>query len=293
MRHRTGLVFIVAGVLLAAATTLLVIRLIDQMNQASRNAVRQVYVVTSNRDIPDQMVVGADALVVKPFPADFTPLGAVGSVEQAIGKFANGFIAKDQVILARQLVTVPPVVTLSNRIPPGKVAVWLPIPEVLASTNVLQPGDRIDILLSVPLGSGTGGSDPTAGPIGSPLSTQTTLQNIEVFRIGQEELNLNAAMNGTPAGQAPATVQTGQNGQTASGSQSAPGQRSASGANKAVGFLVDHQDAVIIKFVKDVGGTIDLVLRSAEEQQIVRTDAVTMDALADRFRFRVPQSLTR
>jgi hypothetical protein len=46
---------------------------------------------------------------------------------------------------------------------------------------------------------------------------------------------------------------------------------------------------VIIKFVKDSGGTIDLVLRSTEDQQVVRTEAVTMDNLVERFRFRVPQ----
>jgi len=58
---------------------------------------------------------------------------------------------------------------------------------------------------------------------------------------------------------------------------------------KTISVLVDHQDALIIKFIKDGGGTIDLVLRSSEDQQVVRTDAVTMDSLVERFRFRVPQ----
>ncbi len=53
-------------------------------------------------------------------------------------------------------------------------------------------------------------------------------------------------------------------------------------------MLVDHQDAVILKFVKDVDGIVDLVLRSADDAQIVRTDGVTPDALVDRFKFRVP-----
>ncbi len=48
-----------------------------------------------------------------------------------------------------------------------------------------------------------------------------------------------------------------------------------------------------MKFVKDAGGTIDLVTRSAEDQQTVRTDGVTLDSLADRFRFRIPQSVQR
>ena len=44
----------------------------------------------------------------------------------------------------------------------------------------------------------------------------------------------------------------------------------------------------MIKFIKDSGGTIDLVLRSSDDPQVVRTDAVAMDILTDRFRFRVP-----
>ena len=46
------------------------------------------------------------------------------------------------------------------------------------------------------------------------------------------------------------------------------------------------------KFIKDSGGTIDLVLRSTEDQQVVRTDAMTMDSLVERFRYRVPQPIT-
>ena len=42
------------------------------------------------------------------------------------------------------------------------------------------------------------------------------------------------------------------------------------------------------QFVKDVEGVIDLVLRSADDAQIVRTDGVSPDTLVDRFKFRVP-----
>jgi hypothetical protein len=111
------------------------------------------------------------------------------------------------------------------------------------------------------------------------LSTQTTLQNVEVYGIGTDEVSRAAVLNNTngqvaPPGTDPATAQQ----------QPRPAPTS-----KAVGFLVDHQDAVIVKFIKDSGGTIDFVVRSSEEHQIVRTDAMTTDAIAERFRFRVPQ----
>jgi hypothetical protein len=36
---------------------------------------------------------------------------------------------------------------------------------------------------------------------------------------------------------------------------------------------------------------VDLALRSSDEERIVRTDAVTVDSIAERFRFRVPQEV--
>ncbi len=38
---------------------------------------------------------------------------------------------------------------------------------------------------------------------------------------------------------------------------------------------------------------MDLVVRSAEEQEIVRTDPVALDSLIERFRFRVPTGAGR
>jgi len=279
MAHRSGLMLIVGGLVLAGLTSLMVIGLVQQSTAARNAPIRQVALVTATRDIVDQTTIPPDALIVKAFPADFAPTGAIADVNQAIGKLANGFIPKDQVVVAGQLTPVQPPANLSERVPPGKVAIWLPMPDLLAGAGVVKPGDRLDILLSVSIAGG-GGDQPEGGRQGGGLSTQTTLQNIEVFRIGQEELNLKVAPPPAPAGapnpNAPPTQ---------------PRANQPGPSAKAISFLVDHQDAVIIKFIKDSGGTIDLVLRSTEDQQVVRTDAMTMDSLVERFRYRVPQPI--
>jgi hypothetical protein len=114
----------------------------------------------------------------------------------------------------------------------------------------------------------------SSGKSADALSTQTTLQNVEVYRVGDNEL-------GQPAASAPA-----QNGGAATSTTANTGARS-------IGLLVNHQDAVTIKFVKDSGGTIDLVTRSKDDQQVGPTNGVTLDSLTDRFRFRVPQPVVR
>lgn len=277
MRHRAGIFLMLIGLLLAGLATLLVISIARQAAEASRTSIRQVAVVATTRDVPDQTLITADALVVKPFPAEFVPAGALASADQVVGKFANGFIAKDQLVVAGQVAPTRRSANLSDRVMPGKVVIWLPVPDLIALANIVRPGDRVDILLSI----GVAGDDPAAK---SNIATQTTIQNVEVFSLGQDE----AARAAVATAAAPPTTT-----ETVTGG---PGQTTVTRPQPAVitrsmAFLVDHQDAVIIKFIKDSGGIIDMVVRSTEEQQIVRTDAMTLDGLAERFRFRVPQPI--
>jgi pilus assembly protein CpaB len=275
MKKRTGIVLIAVGLALAGLTAFLVVGIIRQATAASHAQVRQVVVVTAKQDILQDTLLTADALEAKAFPADFAPKGAFSSVEDVLGKYARGFIPKGQIVVSGQLEFAPPALNISDRITPGMVVMWLPLPDVLLNQNVVKPGDRIDILLTAPIKSSDPGDKSTDA-----LSTQTTLQNLEVYRVGEDEL-------GQPAPTAAATTQK------STASLGVPSTSKPAANAKTLGLLVDHQDAVTIKFVKDSGGTIDLVMRSQDDPQVVRTDGVTLDSLADRFRFRVPQTVVR
>ncbi len=280
MRKHTGLFLILLGLVLAVATAVLVMRTVNQATEASRGGLAQASVVVANRSILDRTTITSDAVLLKSFPADFAPPGALGSVDQAVGKIARGFIATGQVLVADQVATSLPSPNLSARVPPGKVAIWLPMPPLLASAQVLKPGDHVDILLTLTLTGRSSDPNAASGP-----STQATLQNVEVFRLGEEEVGLDAPGPGLPTVPPPTGAQAPAAGSRQDAAQAKP-------AITVIGFLVDHQDALIIKFIKDSGGTIDLVLRSSDDQRIVRTDSITTDNLVERFRFRVPQPIT-
>src|SRR5207344_1946147 len=141
--------------------------------------------------------------------------------------------------------------SLSDRVPPGRVVVWMPMPDLLAGQVGFRPGDRLDILLSMTLNKAATGEQQSNS---QGLSTQVTLQNVEIFALGEQ----------IQAGAPPADKNAQQQ-------QRAPG-------GQPLALLVDHQDAIIIKYIKDSGGTIDLALRSSDEERIVRTDAVTVDS---------------
>jgi pilus assembly protein CpaB len=277
MKRRGALALMALGILLAAGASVLVLGIARQANEASRAVIPQVYVVMAAREIPDQAQVTPDALVVRPFPADFAPAGAIATPDQAVGKFAVSTIYKDQIILQGHVSVARKAPSMSDRVPPGKVVVWFPMPDLLAGNVGFRPGDRLDILLTLPIpAAGSTASTDNAplpgasmGASSSPksgASTQTTLQNVEIFALGErQEGGISAGPSGISA--------------------------KPSSGNQPLALLVDHQDAIIIKYIKDSGGTIDFALRSADEDKIVRTDAVTVDSIAERFRFRVPQEV--
>jgi pilus assembly protein CpaB len=261
MKRRGALALMALGILLAGGASVIVLGIARQAGEASRAVIPQVYVVMAAREIPDSAIVTPDALVVRPFPAEFAPVGAVSQPEQAVGKFAVGTIFKDQILMSGQVSTGRRAPSLSDRVPPGRVVVWMPMPDLLAGQVGFRPGDRLDILLSMTLNKAATGEQQSNS---QGLSTQVTLQNVEIFALGEQ----------IQAGAPPADKNAQQQ-------QRAPG-------GQPLALLVDHQDAIIIKYIKDSGGTIDLALRSSDEERIVRTDAVTVDSIAERFRFRVP-----
>ncbi|HEX2065616.1 MAG TPA: Flp pilus assembly protein CpaB [Candidatus Thermoplasmatota archaeon] len=271
--RRTGTLLIVCGIVLAGAAWLLVMHTVRQARaagaQAAAQRVPQVYAVTTVQDIPASTAIRPDAVAIKAFPAAFAPPGVVTGVDEVVGKFATTNIVKDQLVLNSQVSTTRLSPNLSASIPPGKVAYWMPMPELLALTGGIQPGDRLDILLSLKLTvpktlAGASREEVTS------ISTQTTLQNVEVFFVGSAmgaDLPSGTASGGTAAGTTP---------QGAS-------------PTKVIAFLLDHQEVLLAKFVKDSGGTLDLVLRSRNDQEVVTTEGVTADTLIDRFKFRVPE----
>lgn len=266
----------IAGVVLAMVAGLLVLSMTREA-QAERVAqVKQVLVVMASKDIPDGTPISADALALQAFPADFIPAGAIADPEQAVGRFATTRITKGQIVLADQFSESKRVGDLSLSVPSGKVAIALPMSDLMSINGAIKAGDRVDVLLTIDLeeiqlksaqndGSGTEpvptSSDDTLNPV-----TQATLQNVEVLAVGQ------GAGNETSEGGFSATTASNPAGKS----------------EGAVIVLLDPQDALVLKFAKDSGGVVDLALRAPEDTAQVMTDPVTIDRLFERFNFQRP-----
>jgi Flp pilus assembly protein CpaB len=204
-------------------------------------------------------------------------------VEDVAGKYATTRLARDQIVLGSQVSEAKPLAQLSDTIPPGKVAFWMALPDLPAQTGGLRAGDRVDVLLTLTIPEGrvqtgttqagqTGQTGQTGEQSRGP-TTQTTLQNVEVLFVGTPPGATAASPAPTPA--------------------AAPGgQTAAPPGTKLAAFVLDPQEAVLAKFIRDSGGTMDLVLRSRGSQDVVATEPVNVDSLVDRFHFRTLPSGT-
>ena len=280
MRKRRGLLFMLVGVALAALAGVMILGMARRAAEAPQPTapepapIKKVYVVVAEKDIPENVAISAQDISTKEFPAEFAPAGAVAAPEYAVGKYTTSRVYKGQILVAPLLAEARKSGQLSARVAEGKVAMAVIVVDAMNSLGALRPGDKVDILLTLDLAKGmaekpSGGEQAKEETPQQKLSTQLTMQNVEILAIG------------VPAGDAP----TGATGQTQVQSQASQQ------ASKTITFLLDHQDAVTLKFIKDSGGTMDLVVRSPEDKRLVKTDAVTLDAIYQQFRFRFPEPI--
>jgi pilus assembly protein CpaB len=306
MRKTRGVLFVLVGLVLAGLAAYTVM---NYTKQAAANAaaaasaaiaarqepvaptpIPKVYVVMAAKDLPENVALSGDDVTTQEFPADLAPPGAIASTDIAIGKYTTTRIFKGEVLVAPLLSATKQSSALAANIPDGKVAVAVEVNDAMNALGALRPGDRVDILLTLDLRpllavatpqagqpgnqqanqQAAGSSSNTTNPDQNPpqLSTQLTMQNVEILAIG------------ATAGDAP----TGTSSQTQMSAQVQTQQEQARA--RTITFLLDHQDAITLKFIKDSGGTMDLAVRAPTDEELAKTDAVTLDTIYRKYTFR-------
>lgn len=262
--NQRGLIFIVLGLIAAVAAAAVVYSLSTGVGNpaATINAPtavpqRGIDIVVARQDIAPNTKIVTDMLTLKNFPRDLVPSDGFTGTVSLLNTTTRERIQQGDPLRRGQFIAAGGRTGASVNVPNGKVLVAFPSTDILNSTGAVQMGDHVDILITMPI-SGTARLDAGAGTesqvgIGRNIVSQATLQNVEVYSVGEW---------------APPTAEGGQ-----------------PRTLKIITFLVDHQEALILKFVKDSGGVIDLVVRSLEEKGVVVTDPVNLDYLVDLYKF--------
>ncbi|MEI7644748.1 MAG: Flp pilus assembly protein CpaB [Chloroflexales bacterium] len=185
MNRRQGWMLLSLGLILALGTGALVFFLLQQQRdlsaEAQRMAAAQVVPVIATMELPvaarplqPGLVITSDDVLLKSFPLDLVPVGAITSTIGLEKRILSAPIGQGETFSNSRLVGGQGS-TVSQEIPPGHVLFAYPIGDLLTQVNVLASGDHIDMLITIPVLSkdGTASRDVTA----------YTLQNIDIFKV--------------------------------------------------------------------------------------------------------------
>jgi pilus assembly protein CpaB len=129
-----------------------------------------VSVVTAAQDIPAESVIGAGAVTTTDLPADRVPRNAATHISEVLGKVANVVLPTGTVIELDKLAEPGPAQGLAWTVTPGMRAVTVALDPVSGVAGFLKPGNRVDVLATVPQGDTT--------------VALTVLQDVKLLAIG-------------------------------------------------------------------------------------------------------------
>jgi len=255
MKRRSGCIWIAAGAVLALlAGVLAFMAILRATSQAvpSEPPVPTVDVVVATRSLGVRELIVPDAVELRQANADIVPETALRSVEEALGSITLEPLAAGEMILSDNIIS--PTIKGAHfafTMDPTKVAMAFPPSDLMSRNDLLTPGDHVDLLFSILVEART----QSAGG----LVTFDALQNLEIAAIVRAQ-----------------TSETSTEGSIGAG------------APQVIVFALDPQDALVLKHLQDMGGTVTIVLRAPGTRERFPTQPVHHDYILDRYTIRIP-----
>lgn len=257
MKRRSGCIWIAAGAVLAViAGVLAFLAILRASSTAVPGEPRAptVDVVVAARSMSVRALIEPGSVELRQAPADIVPDTALRRVEEALGRITLVPLASGEMILASHVMS--PTIKgehITFTMDPAKVAMAFPVDDLMSSNDLLQPGDHVDVLFSIDVKA----TDTESGG----LVTFNALQNLEIATIVK-----------------PRGVEA-----TAAAEVGAKAVRPL-----AIVIALDPQDALVLKHLRDMGGTVDIVLRAPEVEERFETQPVHSNYILDRYTIRFP-----
>lgn len=263
MGRLRGYLWLVAGVLVAVLAGVVAFNaLSNATTQRAEEAVtteRLTSVVVAAHALEVRSVLTAEALEVKELPEEAVPAGAVTKVEDAVGMITAVDLQPGEIILESRLIE-PNVATADGRmalvVAEDEVLMAFPIQDLMSQIGVLKAGDHVDFLFSFELPVERGTETPLR------VGERAVSEGGATEEEETEQVTFNLLQNVTVA----AVVST-------------PGEEGEPESPEALLLLVSPQDALVLKYMKDAGGVLDVVLRSPGAEGRFTTEPVDLEYL--------------
>jgi pilus assembly protein CpaB len=144
--RRYTLVFY-AAVLVAAAATYGVYRVLETTKESGRVAMRPV--VVAAQDLPEGANIDRTAIGTSQWPVPTIPAGAFSSADSVIGRVTRVAVFKGEPIVPGRLAPMGTGPGLEVKITPGKRAMAIRINDVAGISGLIQPNSRVDVLVTI------------------------------------------------------------------------------------------------------------------------------------------------
>lgn len=185
MSRRNGWILLSFGLILAVSTGAGLFFLLRQqqraMNeqavaiaQAAASPVLTMAVPVAARPLTPGTVLSAEDLLLKEYPLELVPLAAITSTQLLESQLIIEPVGQGETISPSKLAGEA-AARVSQQLAVGQMLFAFPITDLLSRSNVIGDGDRIDLLLSLVVGTPEG---EQAAPL-----TFFTLQNLEVIKV--------------------------------------------------------------------------------------------------------------
>ncbi len=185
MNRRRGWMLLTLGLVLAlgtgVATFFLLQRQRDVLAEQAQASIAEAQAPVATLRLPvaarplaPGTLLTAEDLLLKEFPLDLVPAAAITVTVDLDSQLLAEAVGEGETFSISQLAG-DTATRASRRLPAGQVLFAYPITDLLSQSNVIEEGDHVDLLLTLPIST----PDGTAiGPV-----TTFTLQNITVFTV--------------------------------------------------------------------------------------------------------------
>ena len=284
---RRGILYIFAGIIVAALGIFAVYRLIDPIINPSLPETIIVTPVTdrvlvTTRSLPMGIVLAYEDLVIKDVPVELAPLTRLNDVNAAVGRITTIPLVAGEMVLPHHLADQSNLVdrNLAFNLEDDQVLMAFPIVDLMGQLNILKRGDVVDVLVTISQEVETvtqifTGEEETV----TQLFTLDALQRLTITAIVVDYVS------GEPPQSAALPVE-GIGGEEAT--PQPPPEPSRTQTNPvALMLALSPQDALLLKHLKDTGAVFDLVLRSPTSTLYFETVPVTSDYINERYELQI------
>jgi len=269
MSRASGCLWMAVGLILALLAGGVAYVTLQRATAAPKAGVAAITspVVVAARPLPAGARLTDADLTIQNLPTDTVPQGALSTVAEASGQVTMIALNIGEMVLAHHL-TRPDITgeNLAFTLPEGKVAVTLSPDDLLSRVQVIQPGDRVDILYSLEIPSfakplGQVDARSAAPEKEKRQYTFGSLQNVVVVSVARGAVGEKASAGITSAGKGGAEL----------------------GAVTAYILALDPQDALVLKYLKDANAIMDLALRNIADETEHPMQPVDLLYLIDKY----------